>query len=210
MTEYELLISDVAPAESVPAHRFGGRPLVAKDSKVAWPNCKSCKMPMQFLGQLLIPTHDQSSKNLILIFMCDRDPGACDTWMPDGGGNHVVVVPIDANLTLLEPPAVEGCLRNITYGVVVAEGEGEAFYKARQNYTKRTNIPFGNILGYLFGEPEWWQYDETPKCMQCKKQMRFVALLTEGPGDMESMNFGIAYAYLFDCECGVGKFLWQC
>ncbi len=210
MTEYKLLITDDAPAESVAAHRFGGRPLVGKDAKVVWPNCKKCKLPMQFIGQLLVPAHGEASQSLILLFMCDRDPGACDTWMPDGGGNKAIVVPVGSSMTLMEPPGDDGCLRNITYGAVVADSSGEDSYDAMKNYVEQTSSTYDKILGYMFGEPDWIQNDETPKCKQCKKLMRFVAVLNEGPDPMESVNFGTGEAYLFDCACGSAKFLWQC
>ncbi|MCW5823109.1 MAG: hypothetical protein KIT34_09920 [Cyanobacteria bacterium TGS_CYA1] len=210
MAEYTLLINAAAPEESEPRNRFGGRPLVPKNSKVGWPNCKSCNLPMQFIGQLMVAAHSNETQNLCLMFMCDRDPGVCETWMPDGGANQVILVPVDEDMVLLEPPRADGCLRNITYGATLADASGEDIYTAMLNYVEKSNSTFDNILGNMFGTPEWIQSDETPHCNKCKKLMRAVAVLNEGPDPMESVNFGTGEAYLFDCACGDGKFLWQC
>lgn len=209
MTEYKLLVSDDAPAESLPVHRFGGRPLVAIGSKVVWPNCKECKLPMLFIGQIMVSAQDSSSQNLILIFKCDRE-SICSSWMPDKGCNQVIVVPVSPNMTLMEPPSADGCLHSITYGAMVADSSGEDIYDAMKNYVEKANSTFDKILGYIYGEPDWIQNDETPKCKKCKKPMRFVANLNEGPDPMQTFNFGTGEAYLFDCKCGAGKFLWQC
>lgn len=75
MTEYKLLINDGAPAESLPAHRFGG--------------------------------------------------------------NKAIVVPVGSSMTLMVPPGDDGCLRNITYGAVVANSSGEDSYDAMKNYVEQ-------------------------------------------------------------------------
>lgn len=209
MSEYKLLVVDDAPGESVAAHRFGGRPLVAKNSKIVWPACKECKLPMLFVGQLVVSAQDGALQNLILIFKCDRD-SICSSWMPDKGCNQSIMVPVNANMTLMEPPSTDGCLRNITYGAMITEVPGNDSYDAMKNYVDKTSSTYDKILGYMMGEPDWIQNDETRKCKPCKRLMRFVASLNEGPDPMETVNFGTGEAYLFDCACGGAKFLWQC
>lgn len=204
------MIRDDAPAETEPTHRFGGRPLVSKDSEVDWPCCKQCNLPMLFAGQLLVPAHDVDSQNLILMFMCDKSAEDCMTWNPEYGGIHAILVPVGSEMTFQEPPSAKGCLRNITYGAKVMNILDEGFFPARNNFVERINTLFENVLGYLFGEPDWLEYDQTPQCVLCRKSMRFVAMLSQGPGDLESLSFGLGYAYLFDCACGTAKFLWQC
>ncbi|UEL21554.1 DUF1963 domain-containing protein [Pseudomonas fluorescens] len=48
--------------------RFGGTPSV--NEGFAWPTCKGCASPLQFLGQIR-PT---GAQHLHLIFMCDENP----------------------------------------------------------------------------------------------------------------------------------------
>src|SRR6266536_2565370 len=70
--------------------RSGGVPLLPPD--FAWPLCATCGGPMQFLVQLLsedVPELD----HLLLIFMCQNDPGMCDEWEPFAGGNRAFLVP---------------------------------------------------------------------------------------------------------------------
>ena len=79
----ELLIADTAPPALTAGFSFGGLPLAPNVTAFAWPVCKTCSGPMQFLGQLPTP----EKPKLVLLFMCQNDPGLCDDWEADGGGN---------------------------------------------------------------------------------------------------------------------------
>lgn len=63
---------------------FGGRPSAPLNA-FEWPKCRSCGGNMQFLGQI-----QASAGQLLLLFMCQNDPGSCEEWDPDQGGNRVI------------------------------------------------------------------------------------------------------------------------
>jgi hypothetical protein len=70
--------------------RSGGVPLAAPD--FAWPACVTCGGPLQFLVQLF-PDDVPGRDHLLLIFVCQNDPGMCDEWEPFSGGNRAYLVP---------------------------------------------------------------------------------------------------------------------
>jgi len=65
--------------------RSGGLPLAPPG--FVWPLCATCGGPLQFLVQLL-PADVPALDHLLLIFMCQNDPGICDEWEPFAGGNR--------------------------------------------------------------------------------------------------------------------------
>lgn len=208
-----LLINDTAPPEEEGATRFGGRPLVPHDSSITWPHCKACSGPMQFLGQLRVPTPVGDGERLLLLFMCQNNPGSCHEWDANAGGNALLIGELSGRL--LDPPAgSETALRGAVYGARNEEVDTKSYDKARSIWQEA--VPgrgLREVLGQLFGKAEWLQENETPKCDSCGKRMRFVAQLEEGPNYATAMNFGGAgCAYIFDCKCGAttGKMLWQC
>lgn len=206
----QLLIQDPNPDAGATAKTtFGGMPSAQK-GELAWPTCKTCHGPMQFLGQ--IRTNGVLGNHLLLLFMCQNEPGMCDEWAADGGGNAVIVVPTD-DLKLAQPPSGGVTLRPVRYGTtmvgVEAEDYGEALDKWRQENPGRPR----EVLGQLGGEPGWIQSDETPGCDICRTPMSFVAQLEEGPDHRTAMNFGGGgCAYVFQCSCSgtTAKMLWQC
>jgi hypothetical protein len=78
-----LLLNDDAFVTTEAATRFGGLPLIPLDSEFQWPCCSICKGPMQFLGQ--IAPEDSDAGQVLLLFMCQNDPGVCCEWEADGG-----------------------------------------------------------------------------------------------------------------------------
>jgi hypothetical protein len=163
---------------------------------------------MQFLGQLRIP----ETPKLVLLFMCQNDPGLCDEWEADGGGNCAIVVPTEK---LAEVKAPDGgvTVRNTKYGARQVTSSLDNYDAAREAWIKESGRKGSDVLGQLLGTPAWIQADESPKCDACGRNMRFLAQLEQGPDWKTEMNFGGGgCAYLFDCSCGEhsAKLLWQC
>jgi len=195
-----LLINDNSKNNVLDETSFGGLPVQKKGVTTEWPKCKTCNAEMQYLGKI------KTDIGLEIIFMCNNDPGMCDEWDAEAGGNKAIVVNGE-NLGFFEPIDKELSLRETEYGVELIESEEEDYDTARENWPGNRR----QVLGQLYGEPSWIQGDETPECDCCSKQMRFVAQLEEGPDYKTAMNFGGGgVAYLFDCTEGkTAKFLWQ-
>jgi hypothetical protein len=184
---------------------FGGLPVTNANEAFEWPHCIYCKGPMQFLGKL------STDKGLEQIFMCQNDPGVCEEWDPDEGSNKVLVTQ-PKDLVQVESPAEGEATRNTEYGCTIVEYDSDDYEDARINWAKENKVSSRQVLGQLHGEPAWIQGNETPICDICKKPMRFVAQLEQGPDYETEMNFGGGgCAYLFDCSCpNSAKFLFQC
>ena len=205
MSDIDLLLLDPAPTEGPSSQtRFGGLP--STGSGFHWPVCKTCSGNMQFLGQI----RRDGAETLQLIFMCQNEPGLCSEWEADGGGNAVVSEGV-VDLQIAQAPAAGETLRATLYGARVERVQAERYDTSRDAWAERNPGRRREVLGQVGGEADWLQGDETPNCDQCRKPMRFVAQLEEGPDYQTSMNFGGGgCAYLFDCDCGAGgKFLWQ-
>lgn len=204
MLDFMLLIQAPVPPLTEPASRIGGAPLATGDRP--WPACARCKGPMQFQGQLRVPGMKPPSEHLVTMFMCQNNPGLCEEWDAEAGGNAVWLQPARAG-SLLAAPAKGFTRLNSSYGLdpvaVTSTGYDDAFVEWRAKQAAGA----GRAMGGLFGEPSWIQMDETPTCHACRQPMRFVAQLEEGP----DMNFGGGCAYVFDCSCGTdrGKMVWQ-
>jgi hypothetical protein len=204
MLDLMLLIQAPTPALTEPASRIGGAPLA--DGDRAWPHCARCDGPMQFLGQLRVPGDKAPAEHLVAMFMCQNDPGMCEEWDAEAGGNAVRIQPARAG-SLLDAPTHGVTRLASSYGleavVVASSGYDDAFGEWRAKHGADAR----RAMGGLFGEPSWIQADETPACDACRQPMRFVAQLEEGP----DMNFGGGCAYVFDCACGTdrGKMVWQ-
>ncbi|QZQ53832.1 DUF1963 domain-containing protein [Curtobacterium sp. TC1] len=80
---------------SITASRLGGRPAAPAD--FTWPTCAEHHTTMQFLAQV------EDHERLLLVIMCNTDPGSCETWDPDAGCNAVIAVTGRA-LQLATPP----------------------------------------------------------------------------------------------------------
>jgi hypothetical protein len=204
-----LIASDISD-ENQAVTRFGGLPSVPRESPIEWPKCLPCGGAMQFLGQLRIPCQDLDSDQLVLLFMCPHNPGCCDEWDPDLGGNLAVIVAIKEVIPMKAPDSDLVC-RQTSYGAQVEE-IGGGYDQARSAWATSHDGKQRQVLGQLFGQPDWLQGEENPECGLCKQAMRFVAQLEEGPDSDTSMNFGGGCAYVFDCTCdgGKAKLLWQC
>ena len=155
---------------------------------------------MQYLGKI------KTELGLEMIFMCANNPGLCDEWDAEGGGNTVLIVE-GFDLEFFQPADPALSLRETEYGVKLIKMKSDDYEDACEDWAGENR----EILGQLFGNPYWLQADETPVCDLCKKPMRFVAHLEQGPDYKTEMNFGGGMAYLFDClHDKTAKFLWQC
>lgn len=183
--------------------RFGGLPS-APHGVLGWPRCAACDSAMQFLGQL----RDAGNDDLLLLFQCQDDPGMCEQWRADGGGNAVIAVPC-ASLEPVASPQEGRTTRAVRHGCRVVECPGEDYEKARRRWAALQDVDETQVLGQIGGEPAWLQDDETPDCTHCGRQMPLFAQLEEGVELCFQMNFGGGRAYVHRCGCGNAKMLWQ-
>jgi hypothetical protein len=151
---------------------------------------------MQFLVQLALPDCGvpalASREQLLLVFQCANDPGMCDEWDPDSGGNAARLVPAAAAATF-QPPT-----------------SGETLLAAVDPVEAVVRDPERGALGRVGGEPEWIQGDETPTCA-CGSRMRFALQLSaEGGGGINFGDAGEGFAFVCDACPTETRFLWQC
>lgn len=186
--------------------RVGGLPLVP--AGFTWPVCAECSGPMQFLVQMLSPDPSPERApatpgptDVLLIFMCQNDPGLCEEWDPRAGGNRALLLTRDDLRPAVSPDEGETLLPE-SFEISLLSSE-----RAEREGA------LDQVVGQLGGTPEWLQHDETPSCPSCSKQMEFVAQFEQcqDASGRELMNFGGGLAYTFACErCREASFLWQC
>lgn len=203
----KLLIEDASGSATA---TVGGRPIAPIG--VAWPECRSCQGPMQFLAQIPLAECDEvlpgRSSQSLLIFQCQNDPGMCDEWDPESGGNAAILVeagrgsvlPVPEGETLL--PA-ESRLAFVAYESRPGESPDDAYCEA-------IDEPGSKVIGKIGGDPLWIQGDETPTC-ECGARMSFVCQLECcGGGGINFGDVGVGYAFVCP-ECSdQARFLWQC
>lgn len=203
-----LLIHDPKNAQ---ATAFGGLPVLPEGQVFVWPKCKSCKGHMQYLGRLFVDEQAGRAAHLIQLFMCQNDPGLCDEWEADAGGNAAIITGTE-RLAAIEAPSSGVTQLENAYGARIDDAPEVDYDEARGNWAKKTGQSQRAVLGQIGGSPAWIQADETPTCNVCGKGMRFVAQLEQGPDWKTEMNFGGGCAYVFECDCNANtaKMLWQC
>jgi len=199
------LLINKKDVEGLDETSFGGLPVKNSSEEFHWPLCKTCSGAMQFLGKL------STDKGLEQIFMCQNDPGLCDEWDPNEGGNRVLVTKPE-NLENVTAPCEFESTRDTEHGAILVEYECEGYEEAYDKWPEENKVSPREVLGQLYGNPYWLQGEEIPDCDKCGKQMRFVAQLEQGPDWETEMNFGGGgTAYIFDCNCPhSAKFLFQC
>ena len=188
----------------------GGKPLAGAGTR--WPCCSSCSSPMQFLAQLPLASLDEAKGHqdqVLLLFQCQGNPGMCDEWDPNAGGNAALLVeetgrvpmPVPKGETLLSG---ESRLRLVEYLPVQSQRTDD------DNYWEAVDTPSSQVVGKLGGAPLWIQADETPSC-ECGARMTFVAQLEErGGGHINFGDSGTGYAFVCLLCRDSAKFLWQC
>ena len=199
----------VESPETTAGTSIGGRPLAPINTN--WPVCKICHHPMQFLAQLQlasVPEVQSHSDQVLLLFQCQNQPGLCDEWEPNSGGNAAVLVASNDRLPL-QVPAGETLLSaesKVQYVPYAAVNGGTT---PDDRYCEEIDAWKSQVLGKLGGEPLWIQSNETPTCT-CGSEMTFVAQLEERGGG--GINFGGGAGYAFVCRTcrNQARFLWQC
>ena len=164
---------------------------------------------MQFLASLDLPevAPEIGVAASLLAFQCQNDPGMCDEWDADAGGNRVLLVQEGAAVEMVVPPGPT-TLSSVTKVALepwAVDPENERLDAYLSAVASRSEI-----LGMAGGEPAWLQAEETAPCV-CGQQMRFVAQIDSGAS--EEINFGDGgIGYCFICtECPTqARFLWQC
>ncbi|KJS63329.1 hypothetical protein VM95_03810 [Streptomyces rubellomurinus] len=207
--------------------RTGGVPLAPAGT--SWPQCSTCDGPMQFLAQVLLDDLGRHTgqgaaegRDVLALFMCQNDPGMCEEWDPQAGGNRALLFPTAALQPIPVPtldedededddrePILLGAVSAIAY----EEPSTAADYgQACKDWASRPGRTQLDVLGQLGGRPAWLQNDETPACPACAGEMPLVVQLEEGRDHATAMNFGgRGEAYAFACEpCAQAVFLWQC
>ncbi len=147
------------------------------------------------------------SEIALLLFECQQQPGSCEEWSANSGGNAAVITSL-SDAKPLAPPSGPTFLSNgfaLDFLACVDPANKE---DVLQNYEEVRTAPGSRMVGKAGGEPAWIQNDETPTC-GCGATMSFVAQLEECA---EGLNFGCGTAYAFVCKhCRENaKFLWQC
>ena len=90
-----LMVHAGSAAAGAAVTRTGGVPLVP--AGFSWPACRACEGPMQFLAQVMLGGLElDDRRGVLLIFMCQNDPGMCEEWDPVAGGNRALLLPLAA------------------------------------------------------------------------------------------------------------------
>jgi hypothetical protein len=166
---------------------------------------------MQYLASLPLTQDLEAAphgSSALLLFQCQQQPGMCEEWAPDSGGNAALITDIK-NAEPIAPPSgptflpTRNALNFLPYEEPVDADE------ASEQYEDIRSAPQSLVAGKAGGQPAWIQYDETPTC-RCGAVMSFVAQLDERAAS--GLNFGGGSAYAFICKhCRLSaKLLWQC
>jgi hypothetical protein len=152
---------------------------------------------MQFLAQIALRDSGipglTDRDQLLLVFQCQNQPGLCDEWDANSGGNAARLVSLSEARSVAPPRTGETTLASVdTVGVTFVD-------------------PGPDALGRVGGTPEWIQGDETPPCGGCGSPMRFVVQLEpKGGGGINFGDAGLGYAFACDTCAAEARFLWQC
>lgn len=196
--------------------RTGGLPLVPEG--FVWPQCSTHEAPMMFVAQLRLedlassdPSPHAGAEGLLAIWVCQNDPGDCDSWDPLDGANTAQIYG-GPGLTPAAAPKTGVALRPASSAVTFQRIDAEGYDEARTAWAKSTGESPRKVLGGLGGEPSWLQGEEVPACPSCERPMDFAAHLEEGQDHVDEVNFGgggCGYAFL--CRpCAEAAFVWQC
>ncbi|MBN3880621.1 MULTISPECIES: DUF1963 domain-containing protein [unclassified Nostoc] len=199
-----LLIRESNQAPFLQLTKMGGNPLAPPNTQ--WVGCTVCGGWMQFIGQIDLEETAIKEvcerKQLLLIFMCTNNPGMCDEWDADLGGNAGILVD-KTNLTSLEAPCdKEEFLLEETL-LTLDECNDSA-----DTYCQFFNQSQNQVCGKIGGEPLWIQTDETPIC-SCGARMTFVVQL-EHSAEVQFGDAGAGYGFVCLVCQQRAKFLFQC
>lgn len=139
----------------------------------------------------------------LLLFQCQDDPGMCDEWEADSGGNAAIRVRTEGRVPM-KVPRGETQLPGVSLlRFVPIDGTDQEAYVAAVDGDRAT-------LGRLGGAPLWLQTDQTPTC-SCGQKMLLAAMLeNRGGGGINFGDAGTGYAfYCLHCPTEA-RFLYQC
>jgi len=209
-----LMIYNGTTDDHADAARTGGVPLAP--AGFSWPLCAECGGPMQFFAHLPL------EHGVLSVFLCQNDPGACETWDASSGSNRAFLFPRDGLVPRVVPARgvtllpVVSAIRNevvTTDDDTTAEPpEGTDHYDlARAAWQAEPGAQWGKqreVLGSLGGEPTYLEDDRIPQCPSCARPMDFAAHLEEGIDSRTAANLGGAVGYVFTCAgCAEAAFL---
>lgn len=165
---------------------------------------------MLFLAQLPLSSHPDpqlaARDQMLLLFQCQSDPGMCDDWEADSGGNAALLA-ASGEVPMVAPA---GTLALSTHTSVAFRSyeEVEGGETPDDAYCALMDDD-PDVLGKLGGVPLWIQNDETPSC-DCGAAMTFFAQIEDrGEGGLNFGDAGAGYAFVC-CTCRThAKFLWQ-
>ena len=168
----ELELGVLRPKQTELCEKFGGLPWGLPTER--WPLCGECGLPLSHLFTL---KHDARHLDLgktgriLLAFMCNHDPGMCETWDMNSGANAVLILEeTELRTGLTEAP--DGGAQTETEAFITAWRENEdvvpeadeaAFFDdaahSALRYEVRDAIYRTTKLG---GLPLWIQFPEGP------------------------------------------------
>jgi hypothetical protein len=173
-----------------------------------WPTCKRCAGPMQFLAQLYLPEVAPSSgrNETLLLFQCQNDPGLCDEWDANSGGNKAILDASDPKVAMVIPTGPTLLSSESKFELQAwAPSAGDCL----DAYLSETTAG-DSVLGKAGGVPSWLQGQETPNCT-CGSAMQFVIQIDSGAaGGINFGDGGIGYAFICNACPSEARFLWQC
>ena len=207
----DLLINVPNPQDTSAGTLFGGLPTMPRGTPFTWPVCKECSGYLQYLGRIAIPADEKRPDRFALMFLCNNNPGLCEEWDPDAGGNYVLIVPARNSEPLKTAPA-DSAFRKPLYGASIVSVYEPDYDLARAAWAESNSVSPRQVVGLFRGNPGWIQSEFFPTCSACNEPTQFLAQVEEGPENATSMNFGGGSAYIYECDCGnnVGKFHTQC
>lgn len=193
------------------ASSIGGLPIAP--TTTAWPTCKQCSSAMQFIAQIPLSASDNPAladrPQTLLIFQCQAEPGMCDDWDAESGGNCAVLVPSDAVQTLAAP-AGSTTLDARTPVKFEPYDDSVEQNTPDDNYCDTIDEHWETAFGKIGGVPLWMQGDETPSCICGQKMAFFAQLEAHGGGGINFGDSGAGYAFVCTGCLDTAKFLWQC
>lgn len=164
---------------------------------------------MQFLARFYLPeiVPDFGLDQTLLLFQCANEPGMCNEWDPNAGGNKALLIGADATSVPMQVPGGPTLLTRehrleLEAWTPMKEDSLDAFLSETAGRS--------SVIGKAGGHPSWLQQDETPIC-KCGNRMQFVAQI-DSSADRE-INFGdggIGYAFACRLCPSEARFLWQC
>lgn len=183
----------------ITASRIGGAPAVPRDWE--WPTCAEHDEPMQFTAQI------EHRSTLVSAFVCQFDPGTCDSWDADSGANAAFVFS-GRDLVLADPPVSphgDPDDPDPVYPPLLPDSMllGTASVTAARDgdVTAALDVEGAVVAGQYGGEPPWIQEDDTPE------GLAFVASIESEPLGFDFGDAGRAYVFSDGRRAAV---LWQC